>query len=378
MKNLKIEVCTSFGVESVTKRELSDLGYGELAAVDGRVAFDGDIADVLRCNVNLRTADRVLVCVGKFECATFDELFDGIFALDWAALTFSDQKLIVTAKSVKSTLSATGAICSVAKKAVVEKLKKQRKTSVVAESGAEMKIEVALKENVATISLDTSGIGLHKRGYRDLVGAAPLKETLAAALIKLSVWNADRPFVDLFCGSGTLPVEAAMIGLDIAPNANRTFAVQGWKMFDNTEMKRVLDEAKSKTKDRPLKISGFDIDENAISLAMRHAERAGVRDKIHFQRQDFKDFSSKNRYGVIISNPPYGERLMTEKSVRKLYADLAQKFFSLKDWSLGILSGYYDFERAFGKRADKNRKLFNGDLECRFFQYLGQKPPAKE
>lgn len=327
--------------------------------------------------MNLRTADRILIKLCDFKAETFDELFDGIYAFNWQDYVAKDQKIIVVAKSVKSKLFATSAIQSLSKKAIAEKLKKSLKTSSLAESGAEMKIEVSLKNDVATLSIDTSGAGLHKRGYRDFVGAAPLKETLAAALVMLSVWNPDRPFADLFCGSGTLPIEAAMIGLNIAPCVNRAFAINGFKFFDDKVFDEVIAEAKANETMRELKISGFDVDDKAISLSLRHAKRCGVDKHIHFQRQDFKDFSSKMRYGVIVSNPPYGERLMSERAVRFLYKDLHAKFDTLNDWSLGILTAYYDFEKAYGKKADKNRKFFNSNLECHFFQYLGAKPPLK-
>lgn len=376
MKNLQIAACAAFGVESVTKRELSNLGITDCPAVDGRLIFHGDMRDVLRCNVNLRTADRILIKAGEFAAETFDDLFEGVYGLDWREFASSDQRITVTAKSVKSKLSALGAVQSVAKKALVEKLKKSYGIGSLEESGSEMKVEISLKNDVACVWLDTSGVGLHKRGYRALVGAAPLKETLAAALIMLSVWNPDRAFADLFCGSGTLPIEAAMIGLNMAPGLNRRFAVLDWKICDESVYNSVREEAKDAIKIRPLKIYGFDIDKEAVSLAMKHASLCGVEKYVHLQRQDFRDFSSKQRYGVIVSNPPYGERLMTQNEVSRLYADLADKFFALKDWSLGVITSYYAFERAFGKKADKNRKFFNSNIECRYYQYLGPKPPT--
>jgi len=379
MKNLDILVCTSAGVEAVTKRELFKLGITNCPATDGRLAFKGDLHDLCECNVNLRTADRVLVKIAEFGAQTFDDLFDGIFAIDWRDWVAVNQRVVVSAKSVKSKLFALSSIQSLGKKAIVEKLKKAYKVGSVDENGTTVKIEISLKNDVVTVCIDSSGDGLHKRGYRDLVGAAPLKETLAAAMIMLSVWNPDRPFVDLFCGSGTLPIEAAMIGLNIAPNAHpcRAFAMQNFKFFDNSVFYETMAKARDGVVERPLKILGFDIDKNAISLAMRHAKRAGVQDYIHFQRQDFKDFSSKDKYGVIVSNPPYGERLMTEKEVRFLYKDLHAKFATLNDWSMGVLTSYYNFEKAFGKKADKNRKFFNSNLECHFYQYLGAKPPKQ-
>lgn len=378
MKNFDILVCTSAGVEAVTKRELYKLGVTDCPATDGRLCFRGDLADVISCNINLRTADRVLIKIAEFDASTFDELFDGVFAINWRDWLSVDQRVVVSAKSVKSKLFALSSLQSLAKKAIVEKLKKSYKVATIDEQGSEAKIEISLKNDVATVCIDTSGAGLHKRGYRDLVGAAPLKETIAAAMIMLSVWNPDRPFVDLFCGSGTLPIEAAMIGLNIAPNMNRDFAVQGFKFFDQQVFDNVLQKAKDNVVDRQLKIMGFDIDKGAISLSLRHARRAGVENHIHFQQQDFKDFSTKHKYGVIVSNPPYGERLMTEKEVRFLYKDLRAKFVTLPDWSMGLLTSYYNFEQAFGKKADKNRKFFNSNLECHYYQYLGARPPKQK
>ncbi|MBQ9715039.1 MAG: class I SAM-dependent RNA methyltransferase [Clostridia bacterium] len=378
MDKFDILVCTSAGVEAVTKRELYKLGITDCPATDGRLAFKGDLKTICDCNVSLRTADRVLIKIAEFGAQTFDDLFDGIFAIDWRDWVAVNQRVVVSAKSVKSKLFALSSIQSLGKKAIVEKLKKAYKVGSVDENGTTVKIEISLKNDVVTVCIDSSGDGLHKRGYRDLVGAAPLKETLAAAMIMFSVWNPDRPFVDLFCGSGTLPIEATMIGLNIAPNVNRDFAVQNFKFFEQDVLDEVRLKARDSVVERPLRIMGFDIDKNAISLSMRHAKRAGVQDYIHFQRQDFKDFSSKDRYGVIVSNPPYGERLMTEKEVRFLYKDLHAKFATLNDWSMGVLTSYYNFEKVFGKKADKNRKFFNSNLECHFYQYLGARPPKKQ
>ena len=264
MKNLDILVCTSAGVEAVTKRELFKLGISECPATDGRLAFKGDLKDLCECNVNLRTADRVLIKVAEFSAETFDDLFDGVFAINWRDWLAVDQRVVVSAKSVKSKLFALSSIQSLGKKAIVEKLKKSYKISTVQESGCEAKIEISVKNDVATVCIDASGDGLHKRGYRDLVGAAPLKETIAAAMIMLSVWNPDRPFVDLFCGSGTLPIEAAMIGLNIAPNANRNFAMQNFKFFDTAVYSQTLEKARDSIVEGPLRIMGFDIDKNAI------------------------------------------------------------------------------------------------------------------
>ena len=362
------------GLEALVAAELKRIGIAPETVADARVTFLGDETAMARACLWLRTAERVLMEIGTFEAKTFEALFEGVKAVCWKDFMSADQRVVVAAKSVNSKLFAVSAIQSLAKKAIAENLQKAFGLNRLSESGSEMKVEVSLKDDVATVCIDTSGAGLHKRGYRDLVGSAPLKETLAAAIIMLSVWNPDRPFVDLFCGSGTLPIEAAMIGLNIAPSLNRDFAVCNWKFFDKKIFDEVREEALSKICDRELSIAGYDIDKSAVSQAMRHMRRCGLEGKIHFQQRDFKDFSSKKKYGVIISNPPYGERLCSQKEVRELYSSLGKKFEELDTWSMGIITSYYDFERALGKKADKNRKLFNSNLECRFFQYLGPKP----
>lgn len=370
---LKIEVAVASGIEAVTKRELLKLGYEPSGANFGRITFDGTYTDVLRANVFLRTANRVRIVLGAFKAETFDELFDGISAIDWREILPKDARIVVNAKSHTSKIFALSATQSVVKKAIVNTMTKAYNCSLE-ECGAEYDIEVSLVGDVATVTLDTSGEGLHKRGYRTYLGEAPIRETLAAAMIELSVWNPDRPLIDPFCGSGTIPIEAAMIGLDVAPGMNRNFACE---RFTNAPKVRdiVQKEAEERiNRERALKISGFDINPEAIKLALKHANRAGVADKIHFQTMDMRDVSSKLAHGVIITNPPYGERLMSESELKVLYADFGKMTKELDEWCVYAISSYRAFEKYYGKKADKVRKLYNSELECNFYTYLGKAP----
>ena len=374
---LKIEVATASGIEAVTKRELTRLGYTPSGANFGRITFDGTYTDVLRANVFLRTANRVRIVLGAFKAETFDELFDGVSAIDWKSILPRDAKIVVDAKSKNSKIFALSATQSVAKKAIVNSLT-QAYHCKLEENGAEYDIEVSLVGDVATLTLDTSGDGLHKRGYRTYLGDAPIRETLAAAMIELSVWNPDRPLIDPFCGSGTIPIEAAMIGLDVAPGINRNFACE---QFSNAPNVRdiVQKEAEERiNRERTLKISGFDINPDAIKLAIKHRDRAGLNDKIHFQVMDMRDVSSKLSHGIIITNPPYGERLMSEAELKVLYADFGKMTAGLDEWCVYAISSYKAFEKYYGKKADKVRKLYNSELECNFYTYLAKKPEKKQ
>ena len=374
---LKIEVATASGIEAVTKRELTRLGYTPSGANFGRITFDGTYTDVLRANVFLRTANRVRIVLGAFKAETFDELFDGVSAIDWKSILPRDAKIVVDAKSKNSKIFALSATQSVAKKAIVNSLTQAYRCKLE-ENGAEYDIEVSLVGDVATLTLDTSGDGLHKRGYRTYLGDAPIRETLAAAMIELSVWNPDRPLIDPFCGSGTIPIEAAMIGLDVAPGINRNFACE---QFSNAPNVRdiVQKEAEERIdRDRVLKISGFDINPDAIKLAIKHRDRAGLNDKIHFQVMDMRDVSSKLSHGIIITNPPYGERLMSEAELKVLYADFGKMTAKLDEWCVYAISSYRAFEKYYGKKADKVRKLYNSELECNFYTYLAKKPEKKQ
>lgn len=375
---MEICVTSASGIEAVTKRELYKIiGKENLSAINGRIKFEGDESDVAKCNLNLRTGNRVEIVLGGFKAETFDDLFEGIKAIPFEEYISRDGEIIVSAKSVQSKLFAYSAIQSVSKKAICERLCKKFGVNELNESGARYKIEVAALKDYVTVTLDTSGDGLHRRGYRGLVGEAPLKETLAAALVELSVWNKTRPFADLFCGTGTIPIEACMIALNIPAGLNRSFDFQNWKRFDKKIFDRAAEEAKANiVTDADLRISGFDIDDKQLKLARKHAELAGVDKYIHFQRADMRDFSSRFSHGVIISNPPYGERLSDRKEVEKLYRDYGKKVALLDDWCAYTLTPVDDFERLFGKKADKKRKIYNGKIECCYYSHLA--PPPKK
>lgn len=375
---MEICVTSASGIEAVTKRELYKIiGKEDLSAINGRIKFEGDENDVAKCNLNLRTGNRVEIVLGGFKAETFDDLFDGVKSIPFEEYIDRDGKIIVSAKSVQSKLFAYSAIQSVSKKAICERLCKKYGVNELGESGARYKIEVAALKDYVTVTLDTSGDGLHRRGYRGLVGEAPLKETLAAALVELSVWNKTRPFADLFCGTGTIPIEACMIALNIPAGLNRSFDFQNWKRFDKKIFDRAAEEAKANiVTDADLRIGGFDIDDKQLKLARKHAELAGVDKYIHFQRADMRDFSSRFSHGVIISNPPYGERLSDRKEVEKLYRDYGKKVASLDDWCAYTLTPVDDFERLFGKKADKKRKIYNGKIECCYYSHLA--PPPKK
>ena len=376
---MEICVTSASGIEAVTKRELYKIiGKEDLSAINGRIKFEGDESDVAKCNLNLRTGNRVEIVLGGFKAETFDDLFEGIKAIPFEEYICRDGKIIVNAKSVQSKLFAYSAIQSVSKKAICERLCKKFGVNELGESGARYKIEVAALKDYVTVTLDTSGDGLYRRGYRGLVGEAPLKETLAAALVELSVWNKSRPLADLFCGTGTIPIEACMIALNIPAGLNRGFDFQNWKCFDKKIFDRAAEEAKANiVTDADLRIGGFDIDDKQLKLARKHAELAGVDKYIHFQRADMRDFSSRFSHGVIISNPPYGERLSNRKEVEKLYRDYGKKVASLDDWCAYTLTPVDDFERLFGKKADKKRKIYNGKIECCYYSHLAP-PPKKQ
>lgn len=374
---MNLSVTSASGIEAVTKRELETLGYEAGPAVFGRIGFNGDMTALARANMFLRTANHVYVNLFSFKATTFDELFDGLISYPFEDVCEKDARITVDAKSNKSALYALSAIQKVAKKAIVERLKRKYKIETLSESGAAYHVEVNVAYDEVTICLDTSGEGLHKRGYRPIMGLAPMKETLAAAIIMLSVWNKDRPLIDCFAGSGTIPIEAALIAQNTAPGIKRHFAFEQFKGAPQV-IDKVRDEALSvQNLDVKTRISGFDIDGDSIKMAMIHAENAGVKNLIHFQQMDMRDVSTKQKYGVLISNLPFGERLLTEKELKPLYRDFGKLFKSLDTWSLYAFTSYPDFERNFGRRADKTRKLYSSQLECVLYQYLGPRPPKK-
>ena len=374
---LLIESASASGIEAVTKRELFKLGYNPSGAEYGRITYEGTFLDVVRSNIFLRTSNRIRIVISTFTATTFDELYDSIYSIPWQEIITKDGTIVVDAKSIKSTLFALSSIQSISKKAIVSKLCSYHSLNSLSESGSIYNIEVSLINDICRVTLDTSGDGLHKRGYRTLVGHAPMRETMAAAIIELSVWNPDRVLIDPFCGSGTFPIEAALIALNIAPGLHRSFSFENWTNAPSLR-DTVTEEAKDlETLDKELRISGFDIDPAQVKLALKHAENAGVKDKIHIQAQDMRKLSSRFSHGVIITNPPYGERLLQEAELKELYRDFGKVFSSLDEWCAYVITSYKGFEKYFGKKADKTRKLYNSELECNLYQYLG-KPPRKE
>jgi putative N6-adenine-specific DNA methylase len=376
MSKLQLIATSAFGLEAIVARELKQLGYTDQLVENGRVTFSGDEEAICRTNLWLRSADRILVKIGEFYARTFVELFENTKALPWDEWIPEDAEFPVVGKSVKSQLASVPDCQAIVKKAIVEKLKSKYKKEWFEETGPLYKVEVALLKDLATITIDTSGVGLHKRGYRKLVSGAPLKETLAAAMLMISRWKNDRVLVDPFCGSGTIPIEAALIGKNIAPGINRTFSAEKWENIPHILWKQAREEAADLIKkDVKLRIQGSDIDKDVMSLARYHARKAGVADDIHFQRMDMSDLSSRFKYGYIICNPPYGERLGEAKKVEALYRKMGNVFKNLDTWSYYILTSYPEFERIFGLKANKKRKLYNGRIMCNYYQYYGPPPP---
>lgn len=375
MPRFDLIATATFGLESVVARELERLGYTGLRVVDGKVHFQGDERDIARCNLWLRSADRLLIRVGEFPAPDFDALFDQTKALPWSDLLPVDAKFPVAGRSVLSRLHAVPAIQGAVKKAIVESLKRTYQRFRFDESGSTFQIEVSLLRDVATLTIDTSGDGLHKRGYREFVGLAPLRETMAAGLIQLSYWNRDRQFVDPFCGSGTLPIEAALIGRNIAPGIGRSFVAEDWRWLDRRIWREARTEARDLRQPRMvLPILGFDHDPSAIRLSEKGANEAGVAGDIQFRCQEVSDFRTNAEYGVVITNPPYGERLGDPEEVAAVYRELGRVTASLPTWGVYAITSNRGFEQQFGRRAPRRRKLFNGRLECQFYQYPGPPP----
>ncbi len=374
---LTIEVAAASGIEAVVKRELVALGYAPGGAEFGRIRFEGNFVDVLRANVFLRAAGRVRIVLSTFAAQTFDSLFDGVYAYNWHEVVPPKGRVVVNAKSRSSNLFALSAIQSVAKKAISKRLMDVYRLSSLEESGERYDIEVSLVNNVATLTLDTSGEGLHKRGYRTYLGDAPIRETLASAMLQLSVWNPSRPFIDPFCGSGTIPIEAAMIGKNIACGMGRSFSCEKFSFAPKVRQQVQQEAEQLVIRDAKLRVSGFDIDPNAVKLALKHARAAGVEDCVHLQVCDMRKVSSRFKYGVIVTNPPYGERLMDSDSLKQLYGDFGKMVAKLDEWSVYAITSFPAFEKYFGRRADKVRKLYNSEIECNFYAFLGAKPPKR-
>ena len=381
MHELELIAPCHFGLEAVLKREITDIGLEIVEVSDGRVTFKGDVSAIAKANIFVRTAERILIKVGSFHAETFDELFEGTKALPWDEFLPDDGKFWVTkATTNKSKLFSGSDIQSIVKKAIVEKLKKIYRIGWFEESGAEYPIRVFILKDEVTIALDTSGVSLHKRGYRQLVGTAPISETLAAALIMLTPWNKDRYLIDPFCGSGTFRIEAAMIGANIAPGMNREFTAEKWKnLIPKKIWYDVITEAEDNIiRDVKMSIQGYDIDGAIIKCAMKNAIDAGVDEYIHFQQRDMRQLSSPKKYGFIITNPPYGERLEDKKELPALYKDMGKAFDSLDTWSKFIITSYEEAEKYLGRKATKNRKIYNGMIKSYYYQYMGPRPPRRQ
>ncbi len=379
MSRIELIATATFGLEASVAHELKKLGYEDVKVENARVTFTADEQSICRTNLWLRCADRVLVKMGSFQATTFEELFQQTKALPWGDWLPKNAKFPVNGKSIKSKLFSVPDCQAIVKKAIVEKMKQQYKMEWFPEDGPEYTIEVALLKDEATLTIDTSGAGLHKRGYRKLNAEAPLKETLAAAMIGLAHWFPDRVLMDPLCGSGTIPIEAALIGLNIAPGIERNFAAENWPSIPKKLWLNARQEALSLEKrDEKLQIIGTDIDEKVLSLARYHAKMAGVDDQIHFQCMPVSEVRSRHKYGYIICNPPYGERLGELKQVEELYRQMGKVFTALDTWSYAIVTSYTEFEKLFGRKADRRRKLYNGRIECQYYQYIGPRPPWRQ
>ncbi|MEH7176629.1 THUMP domain-containing class I SAM-dependent RNA methyltransferase [Neobacillus vireti] len=376
MGKYQLIATAAMGLEAIVAKEVRALGY-ECEVENGKVIYTGDENAIARSNLWLRTADRVKIKVGEFKAYTFDELFEKTKALPWEKYLPEDAEFPVTGKSVKSKLFSVSDCQAIVKKAVVDRMKSHyKRNSWFEESGAYFRIEVALLKDVATITIDTSGQGLHKRGYRVDQGEAPLKETLAAALVSLTNWKPDKPFIDPFCGSGTIPIEAAMIGQNIAPGFNREFVSESWNWIPETVWDQARTEAEDLAKyDQQLDITGTDIDHRMVKIAQENSFEAGLGDLIQYKQMQVRDITTNKEYGVIVGNPPYGERLGEKKAVEQMYSEMGKAFSKLDTWSIYIMTSNEQFEQFYGKPATKKRKLFNGFIRTDLYQYWGKRPP---
>ncbi len=380
MKRFELLVPCHFGLEAVLKKEIYDLGYEISKVEDGRITFLGDEEAICRANIFLRTAERVMIQVGRFKATTFEELFQGIKAIPWEEYIPEDGKFWVKkASSINSKLFSPSDIQSIAKKAMVERMKSKYKKEWFAEDGAPYPVRIFLLKDEVTVALDTSGESLHKRGYRTMTSKAPLTETLAAALILLTPWRPDRILVDPFCGSGTFPIEAAMIAANIAPGMSREFTAEKWtNLIDRKMWYECVQEAQNMIDTTvEVDIQGYDIDGEVIKAARENAKRAGVDHMIHFQQRAVADLHHPKKYGFLITNPPYGERLEEKADLPELYTQIGKAYQNLDSWSMFLITSYGDTERYIGRKADKNRKIYNGMLKTYFYQFMGPKPPKR-
>ncbi len=376
MKNFRIQATTTFGLEAVVKREINALGFENIAVSDGCVEYDGNFEAIAKSNLWLRCADKVLMVIGKFQAVTFEALFNNTYNLPWDELLPENAKFIITGKSYKSTLSSVPACQSITEKAIIKKLQTKYNVEHFKKDGAEYTIQVSLLKNNVTITINTSGPSLHKRGYRHGQVIAPLKETMAAGLIMLSYWNKNRVLLDPCCGSGTISIEAAMIARNIAPGLSRKFAAEEWDIMDyniwKAERKKAFEEIDYNFTPQ---IYGSDINSHAIEIAKVNAENAGVDDCITFEQIPFNKLKLPAHYGVCIANPPYGERMGDINDVERLYRDMGKLFKTDKTWSAYFITSHEGFEKLYGRKADKKRKLFNGNVKTDYYQYFGERPP---
>lgn len=381
MKTYELIAPCHFGLEAVLKNEIYDLGYEISLVEDGRVTFIGDEEAICRSNIFLRTTERVLLQVARFKATTFDELFENIKAIPWENYIPEDGKFwVAKASSIKSQLFSPSDIQSIIKKAMVERMKSTYEVDWFPETGASYPLRVFLMKDEVTVGIDTSGDSLHKRGYRLLTSMAPITETLAAALIKLTPWRADRILVDPFCGGGTFLIEAAMMAADMAPGMNRRFAAMEWKnLIDKQTWENAFEEARELVNlDVEVNIQGYDVDNEIIKAARDNAKRAGVEHMIHFQQRSVKELNQPKKFGFIITNPPYGERMEDKSYIPELYSEIGQSFKRLDSWSLYMITACEETEKYIGRKADKNRKIYNGMMKTYFYQFLGPKPPKKK
>ena len=370
-----------FGLEAVLKKEIIDLGYEISKVEDGKVTFLGDAEAICRANIFLRTTERILLKVGSFTATSFEELFQETKALPWEDFIPADGKFWVKkANSVKSKLFSPSDIQSIMKKAMVERMKQAYQAELIPETGDSYPVRVSIYKDVVTVALDTTGDSLHKRGYRKLTSKAPIEETLAAALIMLTPWRKDRILVDPFCGSGTFPIEAAMMAANMAPGMNRSFLSEDWKkVIPRKCWYDAMDEAQEMVDDTvQVDIQGYDMDGDIVKAARANAELAGVDHLIHFQQRPVSALSHPKKYGFLITNPPYGERIEEKKNLPALYTQLGQRFAALDSWSAFLITSYEDVEKYMGRKADKNRKIYNGMMKTYYYQFLGPKPPRRK
>ena len=381
MEKLEYIVPCHFGLEAVLKRELTELGLEITCVEDGRITFSGDFSALCRANIFLRSAERVLIKIGSFHAETFEELFQGTRSLPWEVYIPKDGKFwVAKAASVKSKLFSPSDIQSVMKKAMVERMRSVYHIDWFAESGSSYPVRVFIKKDEVTVGLDTSGESLHKRGYRKLVAKAPIAENLAAALLMLTPWRGDRILIDPFCGSGTIPIEAAMMAAHIAPGKNRSFLSEEWT---NLILGGIWTDARKEAADGEdftvqTQIQGYDIDEEMVSIARANARLAGVENLIHFQQRGVEQLSHAKKYGFILTNPPYGERLEEKENLQALYRTLGERFRALDSWSMYVITSYEEAQRDIGRKADKNRKIYNGMMKTYFYQYMGPKPTGSK